>query len=129
MSEQQRISEVKKLHLCLNCFKNNQVSTKCSIKGFRKCEKPHNTLLHVPSREFEKIKNSAEPRRRKSVVVESSVVTHSSNSEIINNKVLLSTACILILGQDGKTHEVRALLDCGSQSNFITSNLVSKSSI
>lgn len=126
MSEQQRISEVKKLHLYLNYFKNNHVSTKCSIKGCRKCGKPHNTLLHVPSREFEKIKNSAEPGRGESVVVESSVVTHSSNS---NYEVLLSTACIIIVGQDGKTHEVRALLDCGSQSNFITSNLVSKSSI
>ncbi|KAJ8930020.1 hypothetical protein NQ314_017238 [Rhamnusium bicolor] len=55
----------------------------------------------------------------------SSVSTHSSNRSI-HNQVLLSTARVLILDKNGKSHEVRALLDSGSMSNFITKKLCNR---
>ncbi|XP_050305066.1 uncharacterized protein LOC126742465 [Anthonomus grandis grandis] len=39
---------------------------------------------------------------------------------------LLAIAKVLIMDFEGKAHEVRALLDSGSQSNFITNELVSR---
>lgn len=54
-----------------------------------------------------------------------SVSTHSANNirSVKDSEVLLSIAKVLVYDKSENTHEVRALLDCGSQSNFITSDL------
>ncbi|XP_050312876.1 uncharacterized protein LOC126747939 [Anthonomus grandis grandis] len=49
---------------------------------------------------------------------------HCANKE--DSEILLSTAKVLVFDCNGKSHEVRALLDCGSQSNFISSELASQ---
>lgn len=42
----------------------------------------------------------------------------------VPSKVLLSTALLQVVSQDGKVHNCRALLDTGSQPNLITNELV-----
>ena len=194
LNEMQRISEIKKLHLCLNCFKSNHISTRCSYKGCLKCGKPYNTLLHIDyskntanravnidnkiignsqsdkvsgngqsdqttsGSELNKTQNSQthshvcactsvtnkkirensdsniskevennqllEPSESERKV--SSINIYSNLNSISEGEVLLSTAVVFVMDQKGTQHEVRALLDCGSQSNFITSKLVTK---
>ncbi|KAJ8982787.1 hypothetical protein NQ317_018488 [Molorchus minor] len=46
----------------------------------------------------------------------SNQVFYSTN----NIQILLSTAVVQVLDYQGKIHEIRALLDSGSQSNFVT---------
>lgn len=45
-----RLNEVKRLKLCLNCLKPDHISKYCSWQSkCRKCDRPHNTLIHVES--------------------------------------------------------------------------------
>lgn len=136
----ERINEIKRLHLCLNCFKNNHISTRCSFKGCERCGKPHNTLLHIDfskceseNNDFrkEKVNNDSVDNKSeietKTVPQSETVNTHSHNSvEFNESEVLLSTAEVLVVDNTGATHKVRALLDSGSQSSFISSKLVNK---
>nr|CAH7757849.1 unnamed protein product [Callosobruchus chinensis] len=50
----------------------------------------------------------------------------TSYSVASNQQVLLSTAVVLVTDDTGKAHECRALLDSGSQSNFVTGRLADK---
>lgn len=132
LDELQRINEIKGLHLCLNCFKGNHISVRCSLQGCRKCGKPHNTLLHLTNNKNNSITESNEaPILAEDYQSATSVTTHCSlddkdTSSITQNETLLSTARVLIADQSGHFHEARALLDNGSQSNFIRKTLVSK---
>lgn len=137
LSPAERINDIKRLRLCLNCFKSNHLSIKCTQGGCKKCGKPHNTLLHLDFSKHNKNNNSNSPHaqseqpsgvpvERTADNVKSSTSFNSCNiNRIEENEVLLSTAMVLVEDKDGKTHEVRAMLDSGSQSNFISSNLVS----
>lgn len=123
LSETQRLNEIKKLHLCLNCFRTNHLSTRCALKGCRKCGKPHNTLLHINFNQ-PRLENSFSPTETSNESSGGTVVTHtSSNSE---GEVLLSTAIVLVVDSEGNEHKARALLDSGSQSNFVCNQFVSK---
>lgn len=166
VSEQQRVNEVKKLRLCLNCLKPNHLSYQCTWGGCKKCSKPHHTLLHINftrdlSKEARVEKKNDDNARdnasnnksgsenkthahvtttREAIPLDSSVsnanLSNSSENNVYKSvnthtidrisggEVLLSTVRILVSDKNGKFHEVRALLDSGSQSNFITNDLV-----
>lgn len=155
-SESQRIDEIKKLHLCLNCFKSNHLSTRCTQTGCKKCGKPHNVLLHLdfsksrlPQSNTESKNNSLinnngvvqdktsahiltseeliveNDSKQQDYSVSTSVNAHNANNSF-NSEVLLSTAKVLVFDTNGQSHELRALLDCGSQSNFISNNAVQR---
>lgn len=47
LNASERFNEIKKLHLCLNCFKPNHMSSQCTLSNCNKCGKPHNVLLHI----------------------------------------------------------------------------------
>lgn len=137
-------------------FKRNSSVLKCPSKRCDKCQKSHNTLLHLENRQQTQaiienkvqtvVKNDAESEHdndaggqrsrletsRKDNVLEKQSVSGISSCSIkgINSKpkisqVLLSTAIIKVF--NGKNFiKCRALLDSGSQSNFITENLCKK---
>ncbi|XP_037929905.1 uncharacterized protein LOC119664503 [Teleopsis dalmanni] len=46
-SPSQRLDWVKNQQLCFNCFRNDYVVNKCSSRSCTKCNKKHNTLLHL----------------------------------------------------------------------------------
>lgn len=122
-----RIEEIKKLKLCINCFKPSHMAQACTSSNCRKCGKRHNSLLHLSKNTG--VNSSREPAADTQAT--STTVTESTQTQDVGvvghstlpSQVLLSTAQILIEDHDGKTHTCRALLDSGSQSNFVTSEL------
>lgn len=121
-----RIKEVRSRKLCLNCLKAASHQAKqCGAGACRKCNKRHNTLLHLeqtPKKEAE-IDSASSTGTIGEKSVASSVNLASVRQE---RQVLLATAIVNVLDFRGKPTPCRALLDCGSQSCFVTTNCVEK---
>jgi hypothetical protein len=114
LSPKNRIKEVKKLNLCLNCLKPSHTSNQCSSEHrCNVCNANHHTLLH-----FENCRSESKHLAGVSLC----------STQIISNKqtVLLGTAIVKCLNQHGKWVAVRALVDCASQSDFITPSYCKK---
>ncbi|XP_063920800.1 uncharacterized protein LOC135135633 [Zophobas morio] len=115
MSLEERIKKVTSLKLCNNCLKPNHICIECrSNSSCKYCKQKHNSLLH--RMEIQQV--LPEPH------VGTSTSNHTSNYNL--SETLLSTAIIYIWDNFGKMHKCRALLDGGSQSNFITRDLCQK---
>lgn len=135
MPVERRFAEIKGRKLCLNCFKSNHSTFRCSASRCHLCSKKHNSLLHFSTPSIH------EPSKPKPSNVRSTAAQADSLPEINNvpstsidtnhavfyahgeSDVLLSTALVNIADVDGKLHVCRALLDSGSQSNFISADL------
>lgn len=126
LSAQDRVIQAKRLKLCFNCLRTGHMSTRCKSRHCRKCDKSHNTLLHVdPSiqsdtqnKENAVSQGSDAPKQPTST---HSVVSHAISSD--NAHKVLATAVVHIADKEGNTRDCVALLDGGSQSNFMTDNL------
>ncbi|XP_018373384.1 PREDICTED: uncharacterized protein LOC108767792, partial [Trachymyrmex cornetzi] len=119
---EQRIKEAKARRMCLNCLKSATHQAKeCSAGECRKCSKRHNTLLH-----FEQAAKGAPDANAKSIESHSEEITKSTSISCASvdqaQQVLLATALINVQDGKGEIRSVRALLDNGSQSCFITSD-------
>lgn len=149
LNVQSRISEAKKLKLCSNCLRNNHTVDTCRSIPCRKCQKKHNTLLHidfsannantnpnwsknkdnvasnVPNKVNCNISNANENAVQIPHTQDSTTNSHFS-SNYSSGSVLLSTVLIYIYDNKGSIHMCRALLDNGSESTFITENLCKK---
>ncbi|XP_063902582.1 uncharacterized protein LOC135122314 [Zophobas morio] len=114
-SPRERYAISKSKHLCLNCLSNCHVSKACqSTHSCRHCGKRHHSLLHFeafPSGDGQ-VPNSAEATSIKPM----SGVGFASPAM----GVLLATALIEVRDNGGNSKVLRALLDCGSQSSFIS---------
>ncbi|XP_070162778.1 uncharacterized protein [Polyergus mexicanus] len=137
MSPADRNSEIKRKRLCIKCLKAFH-GRNCKAPSCKQYKGYHNTLLHIPSSEDSQISNVKDIRSKQESKSMSAVANHaqdqssvglilSSPSVAVNNcstqkllQVLLSTAVILVRDDYGALRECRALLDSGSQSNFIT---------
>jgi hypothetical protein len=102
-----RIDQINKRKLCKNCLRTNHDSDSCKGGYCRVCgSNTHNTLLHKDtSEQLDEINNDVN-------------VLNSSTTLPIN--VILSTALVQVQDKAGNFTQLRALLDSGSQSNFIT---------
>jgi hypothetical protein len=102
-----RIDQINKRKLCKNCLRTNHDSDSCKGGCCRVCgSNTHNTLLHKDtSEQLDEINNDVN-------------VLNSSTTLPIN--VILSTALVQVQDKAGNSTQLRALLDSGSQSNFIT---------
>ena len=114
-----RIAEVAKLKLCSNCLRLGHYASTCRLGPCRECKRRHNSLLHIPNNQ--------------NVV---SNTDQTNNDTLVNfakqhfNQILLSTAIVEVMNPHTKRSErVRALLDCGSQSSFISQSLKQKLSL
>ncbi|XP_041980993.1 uncharacterized protein LOC121734447 [Aricia agestis] len=108
-SYEDKISDIRKLKLCMNCLREGHQPHNCKLGPCRVCKRKHNTLLHQTKTDFSSL-NSTD-----------TIVNFSTQP---TNQILLSTAIIEV--QNPKTKEAikaRALLDCGSQSSFISKRL------
>lgn len=96
------------MHLCLNCLRPGHVAQNCKLTGScRSCKKRHNSLLHVADK--------AEPP---------SIPETISMSALSSSETLLCTAQVQLSNPNtNETITVRALLDSGSQSSFITESV------
>ncbi|XP_030761095.1 uncharacterized protein LOC115886162 [Sitophilus oryzae] len=107
LSPTDRVEQVKRLRLCLNCLRFGHKNTECRLSNCRKCNGRHNTLIHIS------IRNNTQ----------NNTGTSTTLSSYNLGSVLLSTALIQVEDQNNKTYIVRAILDSGSQSNFISMDL------
>lgn len=147
LSIEARIQKARSLNLCLNCLRNGHKSFKCRMGGCSHCRKRHNTMLHLngPSSTQDTNNGStdSQPTSTQPTANASSVVlcTAQSNTQLSTSSqdnvvlsathnsqcvILLSTATINVTDHNGHKHRVRALLDNGSTSSFITKSLCDK---
>ena len=114
MSIPERIAQVKRLKLCINCLReNHQVATCRTSHKCQACNKKHNTLIHT---------DEADADENSSVTLSN----HSSSLLKCSDSVLLSTAIVLIKNAKNEYETCRALLDPGSMSNHITEPMIKK---
>jgi hypothetical protein len=115
LSIEDRIKQARTHKLCLNCLRENHVAKNCFTKSCcRECNKRHHSLLHLEKR----ASNDTETTNVHEGPSNASYVCKFSSSE-----VLLSTAYVNVRDAGGKWQQCRALLDVGSQSNFISESL------
>lgn len=113
----ERIKKVS--HLCSNCFSPLHTTINCkSQHGCKVCGSRHNTVLHQHVTNDIASNNDYNP-------TQPTTSSHCA-TEIIPKQVLLSTAVVLLKSSSNKYVECRALLDSGSQSNFISTKLAKK---
>jgi hypothetical protein len=133
LSVSQRLEKIKALNRCSNCLRFGHSSSNCTSSNCRKCGRKHHTTLHIDSHNVSPaVTTQAEPEE-----IFASDATESASAFPITNTllssdlnsapcVILSTAMVNIIDNNGRGHTVRALLDGGSQSNFITQRLADK---
>lgn len=112
-----RLADVTKFRLCSNCLRQGHPLSQCRMGPCKQCNKRHNTLLHPV--DVTKV-NNAQTEEIESI----------SNFSNQGRQILLSTALIEVLNPvTKKVLQVKALMDSGSQSSFITKKLQTKLSL
>lgn len=125
----EKYDDVTKHELCSNCLNPGHKVHDCRYMGScRECNERHNSLLHQSeSNAHPAIGNETETvgHAHPAATPDNETETVVTSVSIQNqNQVLLSTAQIKITNPITKqTKVVRALLDCGSQSSFISKSL------
>ncbi|CAF4921385.1 unnamed protein product [Pieris macdunnoughi] len=119
MNYKERLDTVLGLQICINCFCNHDVKDCASTSRCRVCYQKHNTKLHNA------LNNSNSPNRPstskfhyKNYPREQSKRIYTTSKDF--SEVLLATAKIKVLGVNGKTYLMRALIDQGSQISIIS---------
>lgn len=124
LSVDERLKLVKKFHICTNCLRSfSHQSKDCHSGPCRKCNKKHNTMLHLMTTD-----NSSQASNTDTVQSNNSPLPVSTQcvASHLASSVLLSTAVIYIYDSSNQAHTCRALLDSGSQLNFITQEMSDK---
>ena len=132
LSEKDRHSRARELHLCLNCLRLGHRVVGCpSTLSCRLCGAKHHTLLHFSKSVSSSPVNNPSPSisgskssdSTASPTKESSFVSMAGTPRS-NKTVLLSTIQAEMADVHGRYFPVRILLDSASQSNFITESCV-----
>lgn len=117
---EQKMADVARFKLCINCLRQGHPTSECRMGPCRECKRKHNGLLHRPS-------------VSSNVVIDVQQESDNENEYVVNfcnqisNQVLLSTALVEVMNPlTQQKDKVRVLLDCGSQSSFITKRLKDK---
>ncbi|XP_059058077.1 uncharacterized protein LOC131851578 [Achroia grisella] len=108
-------------NICFNCLGNNHSAVSCkSINRCRICKKQHHSLLHPnnvdtsdSSGKTNSTTNDAESNSKR-------LSAFFSSGSVKCNHVLLPTALVKAVSETGKQFVIRALLDQGSQTSFIS---------
>ncbi|KAL4127543.1 hypothetical protein QTP88_011710 [Uroleucon formosanum] len=143
MTVKSRAEVVKKNKLCFNCLKLECQSFKCTSRACLRCSNKHTTLLHIKNYKTNANKQNnkneesdSSPQEQENKNTVQSKTTNNSNEAINKSNancarviqqphVLLRTANAHVKDINGKLQEFRALLDNGSQSNFVTQQCIS----
>ncbi|XP_062557788.1 uncharacterized protein LOC134222645 [Armigeres subalbatus] len=127
--------------LCRNCFRPGHLARECQSKYLcRNCKGRHHTLVcfkperggegkvtavakgNIPSSNKE---GQGAPNLNSSQMANTAATntTVSNAAQQYSSQVLLATAIIVMVDNNGNQHLARALLDSGSESNFLTERL------
>ncbi|XP_011175794.1 uncharacterized protein LOC105207848 [Solenopsis invicta] len=120
-----RNSEIRSRKLCTNCLRSTtHNANKCPSGSCRTCKAKHNTLLHIAN--LSNSQNDKENRENSSPADPTkALVTHTASLSD-RRYAMLSTAIVYVYDSQGSRTTCRALLDCGSQANFILRKLLDK---
>lgn len=124
-----RSAAIREKGLCYNCLSSGHVSKDCkSIYTCRICKGRHNSLLHVDKKvnlEQGLIDNNANESGQSSNTQEIPKVSAAAslNAQATGGYVFLATAIVLAQDKYGRMKECKAILDTGSQINFISKRL------
>ncbi|XP_011702046.1 PREDICTED: uncharacterized protein LOC105458438 [Wasmannia auropunctata] len=135
--------------LCINCLGTGHYVRDCRSSLCKKCGKKHNSLIHEEFAGQGKAQDKSSSEDSTASVImncaavkqdlvikastageqqvsnkEDDVATNVYYTRYKGTRVILATAKVCISGANGEKKHCRALLDPGSQSNLITSNLV-----
>ncbi|XP_055585295.1 uncharacterized protein LOC129738138 [Uranotaenia lowii] len=131
----ERDSLLKDQSLCRNCFKSGHMAKECNSKFWcRNCKGRHHTLVCFKGRSDGQLgtsRSSGSSSNKKHHQEATTVQTSNSAttcmmagaSEKVHSQVLLATAIVFIEDEMGSRFPARALLDSGSESNFISEGL------
>ncbi|XP_058840907.1 uncharacterized protein LOC131696380 [Topomyia yanbarensis] len=134
LSVSDRDAILKTHSLCRNCFRTGHQAKGCQSKySCRNCKGRHHTLVCFKSgRErdtngsTDNSSSSKEPSTSTSSQVANMAATNISTCNAAHessSQVLLATAVVMVEDDEGNQYPARALLDSGSESNFITERL------
>ncbi|XP_053968803.1 uncharacterized protein LOC128870229 [Anastrepha ludens] len=112
LSAQQRFEFAKSVPLCINCLRKGHSVSKCKADRCRVCNRSHHTLLHQYPVSF-----ATAPQLSTS---------HAMHTTSTPDRVMLATAVVNVKRSSGEYLAARALLDSGSQVNFMTEDLAQK---
>ncbi|CAI6362765.1 unnamed protein product [Macrosiphum euphorbiae] len=122
MSTNDRRNFVMKSRLCFNCLNFGHQVSSCYFPPCPRCGEKHNSKLHEEqantNNQDASIANdvdSPEPHA-------TAMYTEISAQETENLNVILATAIVNVCDTFGRMHSCRAVLDSGSQLNFITNS-------
>lgn len=118
LSTLERNKQIRTLKLCTNCLKGIHTIKDCwSFNVCKICNQKHNSLLHIePSSSQDAVPEGTSSNDPQAFCVNSTIV----------KTVFLPTALVLIKTNNNKYIECRALLDSGSQCNFITNEFAQR---
>lgn len=123
MSPAAHSAEIKSKNLCYNCLRKTHLLKDCRAITCRKCNKKHHTLLHFENSNPNPTSTSNTQNSSLHLNDESATSSHvacHTSSLIESQHGLLATVMVLVKNSLGKLVSCHALLDCGSQSNFIS---------
>ncbi|XP_038116638.1 uncharacterized protein LOC119768917 [Culex quinquefasciatus] len=123
--------------LCFNCLKPLHTANKCPSKSTCRtpdCKQRHHTTLcqqrQQHSQEPEKADRDHPPRQPEETEEASSVSANAAQAKATKHEpssvALLPTVIANLEGKDGKLHQVRCLVDSGSQASLITEACVKR---
>lgn len=119
MSIVDRRNTVSKLRLCFNCLNYGHQVRDCKLSSCPQCGKRHNSKLHTASNTESSSQNRNSPVPGEEQAVLYTEVATSSKIESPMN-AMLATAIIHVNDKNGQPRPCRAVLDSGSQLNFVT---------
>nr|CAI5865091.1 unnamed protein product [Callosobruchus analis] len=105
-----RMSKVKHLKLCINCLRGNHEVNTCRFGNCKICNSKHNSILH-------------DSQQTQSTTVQLAVSPFEQSDAPTDEAITEPTTCAVATDKHHKKHPARALLDCGSQSSFISKDL------
>ena len=118
----QRYLEAKKFSLCIVCLQQKHSVRECNAPRCSSCHGSHHLLLHRDDYQIQQHKRNLQNKN-----IENKNNKSNNNSLFASSSTnLLATAILLIKNSSGNYIKCRALLDSGSQLNFITNSLVSQ---
>ncbi|XP_031348314.1 uncharacterized protein LOC116174518 [Photinus pyralis] len=120
LTPENALQEARRLRLCTNCLREGHNTINCRSNGCKHCQRKHNTRFHV-NKPISQPSTSAPTQE-----LNQTSCNHVSRALKSHVYTFLSTATLEILDARGQIHVCRALLDAGSQSNFITIELANK---
>jgi len=117
-----RVTAVRDAKLCFNCLSPHHLRDNCKSKySCQVCKGRHNTLLHQERKVETTRKREDDPlSSSKEDVPTINGPKVSMPSQTSSEYVFLATAVVIVRGSNGSYHKCRAVLDSGSQVNFIS---------